>query len=408
MSEINQASAKPTVSKPASTQNSAQNARSNQAKTATGNPVGSFNTLLSDALNLGQNDALNIESAVKTTDAQPSTEANTDKTKDIGTEEDKSLASTEATSTPANDAAAQIMQMAQYQQQAKTTAPVTENQPTDNLQDTQIALLDDNSGKAPGKSNKGHATLKPGANGSASDKNGKLSSLGDNTKQVTDTVDKQHGKTQASTDNQTTTALNPQALQSGEKTSESFKTALDNALPSVTGNAALQNTNASGSNPVTTPMQIDVPVYSPQFPAAVHDKVSLAIKQNMQEAEINLNPGDMGPIKIRIKLGENKETTSIEFLAQNPETRRILEGAASNLRDLFNQSGVALDQMTFNQSSAGQDFARASSDHASDQSSGQRGQAGGAVRGDNGNTELAGQESSMRTVKSLGLVDTFA
>jgi flagellar hook-length control protein FliK len=64
------------------------------------------------------------------------------------------------------------------------------------------------------------------------------------------------------------------------------------------------------------------------------------VKENIQQANIRLNPAHLGPIEI--KMSTQNEQTSIIFSAHHSLTRDALESSMPRLKEFFSESGLHL------------------------------------------------------------------
>jgi flagellar hook-length control protein FliK len=103
--------------------------------------------------------------------------------------------------------------------------------------------------------------------------------------------------------------------------------------------------------PVTAPGVLDeMPITNGEWPAALGHRLLWAVGEGMQKVEISVNPQDMGPIKVHIRIENDK--TDIRFTAVHALTRDALEASIPRLRDMFSQQGLNLSQaQVFSQTS---------------------------------------------------------
>lgn len=133
-----------------------------------------------------------------------------------------------------------------------------------------------------------------------------------------------------------------------------------------------------------------------QWAPALGSRIVTMVADNIQQAEIHLDPPELGSMEIKMQL--NQEQTSIQVQVQSPQVRDVLEANAQRLRDALAEQGLEL----------------ASFDVSQQQSeSGQGGQQQDAPAGDSGNTDtlMAAEESGAATVtvrQSDGLLDAYA
>lgn len=107
------------------------------------------------------------------------------------------------------------------------------------------------------------------------------------------------------------------------------------------------------ANPLATPapvaMTLAMPMQQANWGGAVAERVVWMTNANIQEAEIQLNPRELGPIGIKVTL--NNDQTNVSFVAQNATTREALEAALPRLREMLNENGLQLGQSDVSQHS---------------------------------------------------------
>lgn len=84
------------------------------------------------------------------------------------------------------------------------------------------------------------------------------------------------------------------------------------------------------------PLAVDDPDWSNQL----NQKLMWMSARNIQQAELHLNPADMGPIDIKIQIGA--EQSSININAQNQGVRELLEANIHKLKEMLNGSSEEL------------------------------------------------------------------
>ena len=161
-----------------------------------------------------------------------------------------------------------------------------------------------------------------------------------------------------------------------------------------------------------TPAQASLPMapQSPTFAPALGQQLAVWVRQGVQHAEVQLNPQDLGPI--RVKIAVEGAATRVEMSADVASTRDALQQAMPQLSDSLGQVGLSLtgggvsDQSAQSQSQA--QF-QASGDGGSGASGGRQGQGGGASGGaDDGLAELAGAGAARQAATRRGLLDMYA
>jgi flagellar hook-length control protein FliK len=94
---------------------------------------------------------------------------------------------------------------------------------------------------------------------------------------------------------------------------------------------------ASGDKEITS---IQSAIGSTQWAEEASQTIHLLVKQNHQQAEIKVNPVELGPIEIQIAMVQGE--ASISFVAEHGETRNALEVALPRLKELLADSGISL------------------------------------------------------------------
>ncbi len=164
-------------------------------------------------------------------------------------------------------------------------------------------------------------------------------------------------------------------------------------------------TGAAGS--ADAPRAADVPsvplsqpLDSPDFAPELSASVSLLIQDGVHEAQLQLNPADMGPVAIQIQL--DGQQAQVNFHAAQAETRDVLMRSMPDLAAALQSQGITL--------SGGGVFAQTQSGNGQDGRGSDRdgdGRRGGftGTSGDDGLTSVARSE---RRTAPRGLVDLYA
>ena len=101
--------------------------------------------------------------------------------------------------------------------------------------------------------------------------------------------------------------------------------------------AAASPLDAAASAP---PLTVATPVDSPDFAAAFGLQVSLLAKDGVQQAELHLNPADLGPVSIHIALTGSE--ARIDFGADLAATRHAIEQGLPELASALRDAGFTL------------------------------------------------------------------
>ncbi|MBS0442082.1 MAG: flagellar hook-length control protein FliK [Proteobacteria bacterium] len=87
-------------------------------------------------------------------------------------------------------------------------------------------------------------------------------------------------------------------------------------------------------------LPLPVPLESPEFAAAFGVEISLLAKDGVQQAELHLNPAEMGPVSVQIAL--DGERAHIDFGAQAAATRAAIEASLPELAAALRDAGLTL------------------------------------------------------------------
>ena len=102
-------------------------------------------------------------------------------------------------------------------------------------------------------------------------------------------------------------------------------------------------TKAAVASPVEkTTIVANVRVGMPGWADQIAARTASLVSQNIKQAEIQLNPQDMGPINIKISLSQDQ--AAVTFVAQNPQVRDALEQSLQRLRETLANDGFDLIQ----------------------------------------------------------------
>lgn len=97
------------------------------------------------------------------------------------------------------------------------------------------------------------------------------------------------------------------------------------------------HTSAGVATPSTA---FPTPVYDPDFPQALAQHITVLVRQGIQEAQLQLNPADMGTVSVHIAV--SGQQAQVEFAASASATRAALEASFSHLAAALHQAGLTL------------------------------------------------------------------
>lgn len=152
--------------------------------------------------------------------------------------------------------------------------------------------------------------------------------------------------------------------------------------------AAMAGRPVSGSGLSTG---VGVPVGQPQWGTAVAEKVLWMASQNLKEAEIHLDPPELGPLQVKVSVSH--EQASVSFVAHHASVRDALDQGAGRLREMFAEEGLDLANM---------DVSDQSSHNADDDAEGEYAGSGAA-----GTDAEESAEAATVLETGLGLIDHY-
>lgn len=203
-------------------------------------------------------------------------------------------------------------------------------------------------------------------------------------------TDKAAGRSTDALQAASTPATSPQAATASDAITPSFAAVLGQALPSAAA--------TSDAAQVTATSQLQAPLHSSAFAPELAASVSLLAVDGVQQAELQLNPADMGPVSVQIVV--DGAQAHVSFHAAQADTRQALEQSLPDLAAALQGQGLTL-------SGGGvfQQTPRDSKGDAADASSGE----GRSSRAGAGGGRIGGASAAAVPVRrTVGLLDTFA
>ena len=147
-------------------------------------------------------------------------------------------------------------------------------------------------------------------------------------------------------------------------------------------------------SPLPQPRPLQLPVQHPQWGAEFGQRVAWMIDHAIKSAEIHLDPPDLGPMRLHLKLEGDQVQLAIQ--AHHPQVRDALEQNLPRLREFLGGQGMSLVQVDISQHGF----------------SGQQGQDHGAGSGNGEGLALSdgGEVAEAVTrpvVRGEGMIDTY-
>lgn len=95
---------------------------------------------------------------------------------------------------------------------------------------------------------------------------------------------------------------------------------------------------------------ISIPVAQPGWDQALGQRVQWLVGQQMQSAELRITPPHLGPIEVRISIGQDQQTV-VSFASPHAAVRDAIESAMPRLRDMLGNNGQDLVNVNVSQHS---------------------------------------------------------
>lgn len=116
------------------------------------------------------------------------------------------------------------------------------------------------------------------------------------------------------------------------------------AVTPALAETALPQMQAAGGPALTRMFSLDIPLQQPGWDRSLGDRVQWMANQNVQLAELKLNPPGLGPLEVRLKVEGDR--THISFLASQATVREAVDAALPRLREMFAEGGLNLGDVT--------------------------------------------------------------
>lgn len=136
--------------------------------------------------------------------------------------------------------------------------------------------------------------------------------------------------------------------------------------PNSTSPHAMHAAPGQQARTESTPTTVSTPLHDNRWATDFGQKVVWIARAEQQNAQININPPQLGPIQISIKL--DGDTASANFASPHSEVRQALEAALPRLREMLADAGIQLGHTNvgsqFNQQQNAQENRQGASDSA--------------------------------------------
>lgn len=110
--------------------------------------------------------------------------------------------------------------------------------------------------------------------------------------------------------------------------------------PALAASAAPTATAAPSGSTGAAAYALATPVDAPDFPQALATQISYIVRDGVQQAQLHLNPAEMGPVSVQIAL--HGQQAQVDFAAASSATRAAIESSLSDLAASLQSAGFTL------------------------------------------------------------------
>ncbi|NNL53735.1 MAG: hypothetical protein HKP32_01130, partial [Woeseia sp.] len=153
---------------------------------------------------------------------------------------------------------------------------------------------------------------------------------------------------------------------------------------------------AATTSGATSPPALNLPVTDNAWGNALSERVAVLAGQKITSADIRLNPAELGPLRVEIKVDDGN--AQVHFVAQHAVTRDAIEQALPRLRELLAAEGLNLTGADVSEQGVARDRGESSQ------------QARSSDKVNDGETDelQSGKDEPLTRTPDDSLVDTFA
>lgn len=179
---------------------------------------------------------------------------------------------------------------------------------------------------------------------------------------------------------------------------------MTNPVGATASYAAVSGTSNSsaaqaGANVIAN---MTVPPENPGWGEVVGNRLQWMVNQKVQEAQIRLNPPELGMLDVKVQIGPDQQT-NITFSSPHSQVRDALESAIPRLREMFGESGLNLGDVDVSHQSMSDQR------QAEQGGEGENGAASqGGIANSGGLEPEDGQQMSSQSIQSDSMLDLYA
>ena len=163
------------------------------------------------------------------------------------------------------------------------------------------------------------------------------------------------------------------------------------ALLGLQGATEFSNVLAASTR---TPEPMTATLNQPQWKQQVGDRIAWMISQGLRQADIRLNPPELGMLEVRVQM--QGDQASIQFNTAHAEVKEALDSALPRLREMLAENGLELADV--NVSQQGQQQTKQGEESDSNQSSTEP----------TAEAEIIADSHEIKTISGNGVIDYYA
>lgn len=126
----------------------------------------------------------------------------------------------------------------------------------------------------------------------------------------------------------------------------------NNIINSITNPTIQVQPQTNTTTPAMMLSRVEVPVQQAGWGEAVGNRLMMMVNDKVQTANIHLNPAELGPIEVKIRVSQEQAT--VQFVSNNAVVRDAIEDAFPRLKEMFSQNGLSLSDANVSQQSSQQ------------------------------------------------------
>jgi len=178
-------------------------------------------------------------------------------------------------------------------------------------------------------------------------------------------------------------------------------TVLAGAAPGIIVNQSLSVNYSEAVLPAIT-----VSPQNSQWNAQVGDRINWMVNNNMQRAEIRLDPPELGKLDIQLNISKDNQA-SILIHVTNATAKEAIESALPRLREMFEQQGLDLANVDVSQQNTQQQSAFEQFENEDNTNNSQNNSYGGDLNGESSEDDILAV-TNLQANYSTNLLDLFA